>query len=72
MQYNGIPIVRVESFDSSKPTFFVGGLKSLDHQAILSEMKDGTTVILSAMVESIRKVRELLDLSKSSGVWQRK
>jgi len=71
--YNGLSdIIRVESFDSSKPTFDFANIKSLDQIAIQKEMTDeNQPVYLPAILRSVKRIDDLLEKSKASGVWMK-
>jgi hypothetical protein len=68
---NAGEIVRVENFGSN-PVFY-STAKRFDREAVIEEMKDEkVSVYLKPFLESVRKIEELLALSKADGVWQKK
>jgi hypothetical protein len=71
--YNGLSeITRVEYFDSSRPVFYFANIKGLDHKAIIAEMNDpDQPVLLVPMLRSMKRIDELLEKAKASGVWQK-
>jgi hypothetical protein len=70
LDYSGLEIVRVESWDRSNPTFFVVGPR-FDIDIVLNEeMKDESLpVYLPAILRSVEKIDALLAKTNIDGVW---
>lgn len=72
LDYNGGEIVRVENFDTSKPVFY-STAQRFDREAVQDEMRDEkVSVYLKPFLESVRKIDDLLALTRADGVWQKK
>jgi hypothetical protein len=64
-------IVRIEDFGTKQ--VFYSTAKRFDREAVQDEMKDEkVSVYLKPFLESVRKIEELLALTKADGVWQKK
>jgi hypothetical protein len=72
LEYSGCgEIVRVENFGSKQ--VFYSASKRFDREAVIEEMKDESiSVYLKPFLASVQKIEELLALTKSSGVWQKR
>jgi hypothetical protein len=72
LDYNGIESNRVEVFDRDKPVFFVH-VKKFDLQAIQQEMQnESVTVYLPALLRSLKRIEDLVQQARVSGVWSGK